>query len=221
MNGKYYVYTTLVLWLSTLDICQSIMVEFGTSKGPILPREPAKTSAQPKFISDRNPAPVREVQDDIPNPSRYLAPIPHQYRSKLYSFKPNPNLILGTPLDQRYTPSLQKDNFYRKQYSRDLGLDYTGPHPFEKQDYETYEIKKITLQPSVRYTRKENQYSPVQADNRHKYVPEIGVVYSAGVRYYVPQIASFVPNGENGEVNNSVYDETDAKYYVYNGQWVG
>lgn len=208
---------TLVVWFSALDLCQPIMVTFGTSKGPIIPRQidPSKR-LQPKTIVPRSPAPVREYQEDVPNPNYYKPALPHQYRTKLYSLKPNPNLILGTPLDQRYTPSLQKYDLHRKQYSRNLGLDYTGPHTFDVQDYEIYELKKTTLQPSTKYTDQELQHR-TKANQNTKYVPEIGVVYSSGVRYYVPQVVYYDSN-EAGKDSNSVYDQNDEKYYFYRGQ---
>ncbi|CAH1133532.1 unnamed protein product [Ceutorhynchus assimilis] len=216
LHQKYYI-MVLILWLSTLDVCRSIMVEFGTSKGPILPKEPSRSSIQPKKIVTRSPAPVREIQEDIPNPNRYQPLVPQQYRTKLYAVKPNPNLILGTPLDQKYNPSLQKYNLYRKQYSRNLGPDYTGPHTFGKQDYELYEVKKTTLQPSVKYSEQDIQHR-FKTNQQQNYVPQIGVIYSGGVRYYVPQIVYFTPNQESGEEENSVYDKNDEKYYVYNRQ---
>lgn len=107
---------------------------------------------------------------------------------------------------------MQKYNLHKKQYSRNLGPSYTGPHQFEKQDYEFYEIKKTTLQPSVRYSDQDLR-NRIKANRQQKYVPQIGVVYSAGVRYYVPQIVD-----EDGAEENSVYDKHDEKYFVYNGQ---
>ncbi|KAL1497023.1 hypothetical protein ABEB36_008054 [Hypothenemus hampei] len=212
-NGKYFC-ATLIVWLSTLESCRSIMVEFGTSKGPILPKEPVKiANAQTKIVVARSPAPVQEFQEDIPNPNNYQPPIPHQYRTKLYSFKPNPNLILGTPLDQFYTPSVEKYELNRKQYSRHLGPEYTGPHTFEKQDYQVQGQKKTTLLPSVRYTHQELSHRS-KPDQQQKYVPQIGIVYSGGVRYYVPHIFYFTPNGQAGVEENSVYDKNDEKYLV-------
>ncbi|XP_066156376.1 uncharacterized protein GV1 [Euwallacea fornicatus] len=219
MDRKYFA-MALVFWLVALDGCESIMVEFGTSKGIIPPKEPIarSSSLQPKSIVPRSPAPVREIQEDIPNPNPYQAPIPHHYRTKLYSFQPNPNLILGTPLDQVYTLSLQKYEVHRKQYSRTLGPNYTGPHIFSKQEYEFLPpSKKTTLQPSVKYTERELQ-NRVKANEKQKYVPQIGVIYSSGVRYYIPQVIYFTPNGEAGADENSVYDKNDEKYLVYNGQ---
>ncbi|XP_060517285.1 uncharacterized protein LOC132696473 [Cylas formicarius] len=198
---------TLLYWLSTLDSCQPIMVDFGVSKGPIIPKEIPSERPQPKSIVPRSPAPVREVREDVPNPFNYKAPIPHQYRTKIYSFKPSPNLILGTPLDRKYTPSEEKYNVYKKQYRAPIGLDYTGPHTFEPLYFVP---KKTTLQPSVRYNKQN-----LQENQNNKYVPQIGVVYSSGVRYYVPQI---IYEQRNGEEENSVYDKTDEKYYYYNAQ---
>lgn len=178
------------------------MVTFGTNQGPIVPRQKTVT-LQPKTIVARSPAPVAEERDDIPDPNVYRAPVPHQYRTKIYAVKPNPNLILGTPLDQKYTPTYNKYQTYKKQQlSRSFGLDYTGPHIFEKQDYE--------FEPKKRSWDKPRYYQVKRYDNgvgdQGKYVPQIGVIYSAGVRYYVPQIY-------NEEQENSVYDKQDDKYY--------
>ncbi|XP_076269591.1 GV1 [Rhynchophorus ferrugineus] len=215
LPGKYLV--ALILWLSALDFGEPIMVTFGTSKGPIIPRQiDFSKSLQPRNIAPRSPAPVNEYQEDIPNPNFYKPLVPHQYRTKLYSVQPNPNLLLGTPLDQRYTPSLQKYDFLRKQYSRSLTPDYTGPHIFDVQDYELYDLKKTTLQPSRKYTEQELEHR-VKPDQKSKFVPEIGVVYSAGLRYYVPQVVYFDQKG-GGEDENSVYDKNDDKYLIYSGQ---
>ncbi|XP_050307267.1 uncharacterized protein LOC126744003 [Anthonomus grandis grandis] len=216
LNGKC-AFMALVFWLSTLECCHTIMVEFGTSKGPIIPKDIPRNSIQQKTIVPRSPAPVREERHiaDTPNPNQYQPPVPHQYRTKIYSFKPNPNLILGTPLDQKYTPSLPKYNLQKKQYSRSLGLDYTGPHLFEVQPYQYYEVKKTTLQPSTKYREEER----IKTNKQAKYVPQIGVVYSGGVRYYVPQIVYLMQNKEAaGEEENSVYDKSDEKYFIYNRQ---
>ncbi|KAG5872784.1 hypothetical protein JTB14_029298 [Gonioctena quinquepunctata] len=143
-----------LLCLAALVSTKPIMVTFGTNQGPITPRQPKSTAAQERSDVYRVPAPVSEDREDIPNPNTYRPPVPHQYRTKLYSFKPSANLILGTPLDLKYTPYLQKYNIYKKQLARsfDLGVDYTGPHIFEEQDYE-YLGTKTTLQPSVKYNK--------------------------------------------------------------------
>lgn len=179
------------------------MVSFGTNQGPIVPR-PKSSTLQPKTIVARSPAPVSEDREDVPNPNVYKPLVPRQYRNKIYSYKPPANLILGTPLDQKYTPTVQKYQLYKKQqFARSLGLDYTGPHIFERQDYE-FEPKKS------RFVTKQQYYQPVKRHdgnaNEGKYVPQIGIVYSAGVRYYVPQIYE-------QEQENSVYDKQDRKYY--------
>lgn len=196
-----------------------IMVSFGTNQGPIVPRQPKSTSAQERSATtvSRNPAPVSEEREDVPNPYQYRPLIPHQYRTKLYSFKPQTNLILGTPLDVKFTPSLQKYNLRKKDIGRSLklGVDYTGPHIFEKQDYEVYNLK-TTLQPSRRYS-KPHYYQVIDkktdgSDN--KFVPQIGIVYSSGVRYYIPQIVYYNPQSKAQALEeNSVYDINDNKYY--------
>lgn len=200
----------------TLVNSKPIMVSFGTNPGPIVPRQPKSLSAQERSYSvNKNPAPVSEQPEDIPEPSQYKPLIPHQYRTKLYAIKPPSNLILGTPLDQKYTPALQKYAFDKKN-ARSIGVDYTGPHFFEVQDYEI-ERAKTLLKPSIRYTRpvfvpqvpkrNENQYF------NGKYVPQIGVVYSSGVRYYIPQIVSYKKEPERNPVDeNSVYGVEDQKF---------
>lgn len=207
------------------------MVTFGTNQGPIEPKEPRPKSqqAEPKSLNVRDPAPVSEEQEDIPNPNIYRPPVPHQYRSKLYSYKPPANLVLGTPLDQKYTSSLEKLNYYnRKQFARSFGLDYTGPHAFDKQAYEYLERKPTTLQLALKYNK---PYYSEQIEKRldapqgnrgeyvnGKFVPQIGIIYSSGVRYYVPQFvqpAQLTNNvaENNPEDENSVYDNYDEKYY--------
>lgn len=210
----------VIVSLGTLATGKPIMVTFGTNQGPIVPRQPKSTAAQERTIEVRNPAPVSEAREDVPNPNDYRAPEPHQYRTKLYAVKPPANLILGTPLDIKYTPYLEKYSVPKKNYARELrlGVDYTGPQFFERQDYEIAE-QKTALRPSVRYTRP--VFTPrvekrVQNDDDYhsKYVPQIGVIYSSGVRYYVPQIVYYDrKNAPNPEDENSVYDAQDEKYY--------
>ncbi|KAJ8918347.1 hypothetical protein NQ315_008041 [Exocentrus adspersus] len=203
------------------------MVTFGTNEGPIIPRQPKASSLQPKTIVARSPAPVFEEREDVPNPSTYKAPVPHQYRTELYSFKPPSDLVLGTPLDQKYTPSVQKVNADRKEFTKSkiLGVDYTGPHTFEKQDYEYLEAKKNRLAWKYNNPHYYQQIGKTQegqtgvsnnSDNNLKYVPQIGVVYSAGVRYYIPQFVYHsqprTAANDESDIENSVYDEGDAKY---------
>lgn len=193
------------------------MVSFGTNPGPIVPRQPKSLSAQERSYSvNNNPAPVSERQEDTPEPSQYKPLIPHQYRTKLYAVKPSSNLILGTPLDQKFTPALQK-YFLEKKLARSIGVDYTGPHLFEVQDYEI-ERAKTQLKPSVRYTRP--LFVPEVARNNEnqyidgKYVPQIGIVYSSGVRYYIPQIVGYKKEPERNPVDeNSVYGVEDQKFH--------
>ncbi|KAJ8972074.1 hypothetical protein NQ314_000387 [Rhamnusium bicolor] len=212
-----------LLCLVTLASTKPIMVSFGTNQGPIIPK-PKSATLEQRTIVTRSPAPVSEEREDVPNPNQYKPLIPHQYRSKLYSFKPSANLILGTPLDQKYTPSIQKYNLQRKQYAKNLnlGVDYTGPHIFDKQEYEIYEAKKNLLKyKKPHFYRQIEKRNDDQADNasgnkyNSKYVPQIGIIYSAGVRYYVPQIVYYnqQQKSENPEEENSVYDAHDVKYY--------
>ncbi|XP_057666520.1 uncharacterized protein LOC130900144 [Diorhabda carinulata] len=210
MASGQFLYTVAFLCLMTLPSTQPITVTFGTKEGPIEPRQPKSPQSQEKPVEYRNPAPVSEERIDIPNPNTYRPPFPHQYREKIYSYKAPSNLILGTPLDQKYTPSISKYHYYKKQLQKlDSGVDYTGPHIFEKQEYEFY--PKTILSPSVKYNKP--VYVPL-TDKNGKYVPEIGIIYSSGVRYYIPQVV--IVNSK--EVNdpkdeNSVYDVEDAKYY--------
>lgn len=201
----------------TLVNSKPIMVSFGTNPGPIVPRQPKSLIAQERSYSvNSNPAPVTERQEDTPEPSQYKPLIPHQYRTKLYAIKPSPNLILGTPLDQKFTPALQK-YFLEKKHARSIGVDYTGPHFFEVQDYEI-ERAKTQLKPSVRYTRPLFVPEPTKHyDNQYihgKYVPQIGIAYSSGVRYYIPQIVGYKTEPERNPVDeNSVYGVEDQKFH--------
>lgn len=198
------------------------MVSFGTNQGPIIPRQSKSATTQQKTVVTRSPAPVSEEREDVPNPNLYKAPVPHQYRTELYSFRPPSDLVLGTPLDQKYTPSVDKKQ-QRKQFVRDiLGVEYTGPHTFEKQEYELLEAKKNRL--AWKYNkphyfqqvtkRDEGQVELSQDTGDAKYVPQIGVVYSAGVRYYIPQFVYYNQPvaSDNPDLENSIYDEEDAKY---------
>ncbi|XP_019877462.1 uncharacterized protein LOC109605337 [Aethina tumida] len=212
-------FMVILVGLAALASAKPIMVTFGTKQGPIVPRQKS-TAFQPRNLAARSPAPVSEEREDVPNPQTYTPLVPHQYRTKLLSVKVPSNLILGTPLDQKFTPSLQKYNIQKKQaQGRSLGPDYTGPHIFERQDYEFLDApQKTTLQPSFRYDRPhyyqqiENNYN-LQQDNQ-RYVPQIGIVYSGGVRYYVPQL---IPQQQREQQiqeqkeQNSVYDHSNEK----------
>lgn len=207
-----------LIGLLTLVNSKPIMVSFGTNPGPIESRQPKSLSAQERSYSvNKNPAPVSEQQEDTPEPSQYKPLIPHQYRTKLYAVKPSSNLILGTPLDQKFTPALQKYALEKK-HARSIGLDYTGPHFFEVQDYEV-ERAKTQLKPSIRYTRPlfVPQQEPKKNENQYfigKYVPQIGIVYSSGVRYYIPQIVSYKTEPKRNPVDeNSVYGVEDQKFH--------
>lgn len=204
--------------LMTLNDSKPIMVSFGTSQGPIVPRQPKSLAAQERIIGfNKNPAPVSEQIVDTPNPNHYQPLVPHQYRTKLYALKPPANLILGTPLDQKFTPALQKYAL-SKIYSRSIGVDYTGPHIFDVQDYEI-EQAKTQLKPSVRYTRPvlTPQQVPKSTGYQYfngKYVPQIGVVYSSGVRYYIPQIVAYSRQPIRNPVDeNSVYGTEDERFH--------
>lgn len=199
------------------------MVSFGTNAGPIIPRQPKSPTTPQKTVVTRSPAPVSEEREDVPNPNLYKAPVPHQYRTELYSFKPPNDLVLGTPLDQKFTPGIDKANKQRKQFAREiLGVDYTGPHTFEKQEYELLEAKRNRL--AWKYNkphyvqqvakRDEGQVELPQNTGDAKYVPQIGVIYSSGVRYYVPQFVYYnqPASSDNADLENSVYDEGDTKY---------
>lgn len=177
------------------------MVSFGTNQGPILPPSPKATPLTSSIA--RNPAPVQERYEDLPNPTIYRPIIPHQYRSKIYSLKPNPNLILGSPIDQKYTPIIEKYNIYKKKQAKSLGIDYTGPHIFERQDYEYDYIRQQKLKAET----EERRYLQAESNPQPKYVPEIGVLYSSGVRYYVPQIVRDTRSNEN-----SIYDSNEVKH---------
>jgi hypothetical protein len=205
-----FLYTIVLLCLTTLPFTQSITVTFGTNEGPIVPRPTKSTQTQETPVEYRNPAPVSEQRVDVPNPNTYRPPLPHQYRGKLFSYKAPLNLIYGTELDKKYSPSIPKYHYYKKQLQKiNLGLDYTGPHIFEKQEYEFY--PKTVLSPSVRYNKP--VFVPI-TDKTGKYVPEIGVLYSSGVRYYVPQVVIVNPEQlPNPKDENSVYDVEDAKNY--------
>lgn len=214
------------------------MVTFGTNTGPIVPR-PTTPKPTPRF--DLNPAPVFETVDDIPNPNTYRPPIPHQYRSKFFSYVPSPNLIFGTPLDIKYTPSLSKYDIFKRKQAKSLGFDYRGPQFFEKQAYEYEYEKKYKLKHAqkefnqqiihyqqelpqqqlqqqyqiVHHQNQQPQHEPAQSKqgnveyNQAKVVPEFGIIYSSGVKYYVPQLVYY-----NNNINeNSVYDDHDVKYY--------
>ncbi|KAL3283014.1 hypothetical protein HHI36_006171 [Cryptolaemus montrouzieri] len=193
------------------------MVSFGTSKGPIIPRSAYPPSPISRSDAPSQPAPVYETSEDLPNPSTYKPLIPHQYRTKLYAVKPPTNLILGTPLDIKYTPSQEKYDVYKKTQLKSLGRTYSGPNLFERQPYEFADgqNRKTFLQPSVSYVKP--QVFEKKLSNANS-VPEIGIVYSSGVRYYVPQVFYQVylqePNVQNeSEQENSVYEKEDQKYF--------
>lgn len=209
----------ICLSIATLTTTKPIMVSFGTNKGPIVPRSalPA-TPITERSDTPTKPAPVYEAREDTPNPETYKPLVPHQYRTKLLSVKPSPNLILGTPLDIKYTPSEEKYDVYKKTQLKSIGRTYVGPNLFERQAYEFSDFgnKKTFLQPSVSYIKPQ-----VFADKRSShFVPEIGIVYSSGVRYYVPQIFYQVvteePQNQSNleqEQENSVYEKQDQKYF--------
>ncbi|XP_044752867.1 uncharacterized protein LOC123312482 [Coccinella septempunctata] len=202
--------------IAALTTAKPIMVTFGTNKGPIVPRSALpSTPITERSDTPTKPAPVYEVREDTPNPETYKPLVPHQYRTKLLALKPS-NLILGTPLDVKYTPSEEKYEVYKKTQLKSLGRTYVGPNLFERQAYEFFDFDKgkTFLQPSVSYIK------PQVFADKQKYVPEIGVLYSSGVRYYVPQIFyQVVPDEHQTEIaeeqdqENSVYDKQDHKYF--------
>ncbi|KAK9869679.1 hypothetical protein WA026_003427 [Henosepilachna vigintioctopunctata] len=216
MSHTFKVISWMVIFLSvtTLTTTKPIMVSFGTNKGPIVPRHALPQKAISRSDLSTKPAPVYELREDLPNPTTYKPLIPHQYRTKLFAVKPSPNLILGTPLDIRYIPSEAKYDVYKKTQINSIGRTYVGPQLFEKQPYEfsTSNDRKTFLQPSVSYVKPQLFDTKLKRTNL---VPEIGIVYSSGVRYYVPQInyqetQQDFSRGE--ELENSVYHQDDYKY---------
>lgn len=185
------------------------MVKWGTRNGPILPPAPTTQAPSPRRFDP--PAPVHEIVDDIPNPSTYKPLLPHQYRTKIYKYRPNPNLILGTPLDKKYTPGYDKYAYYLKQ-KKSLGKTYNGPQFFELQQYEKENLKKKETQEASYRTVEVNPQPPQNHQQNIQYVPQIGIVYSSGVRYYVPQIFYY---NDGDDIDNSVYEANDLKYYYH------
>lgn len=203
LNFYFLSFQFLVTILASLGSAKPIMVSFGTNEGPIIPKQ-VTTTQSPKY--DVNPAPVFEKPEDIPNPSVYKPLVPHQYRNRIFSYKPHPNLILGTPLDIKYTPSLNK-YAHQKRQLKSLGIGYRGPQVFEKQDYE-YELEKERLAVAESRSISEESVEYQSRNGGRNYVPQIGVIYSSGLRYYVPQIYD-----SSQEEDNSVYDSDDRKRY--------
>lgn len=199
---------------ATIVSSKPIMVSFGTNQGPIVP-PPTTTIKPPQIQEQRAPAPVSERSDDIPNPSVYKPLVPQQYRNRILSFRPNPNLILGTAQDQKYLGSSGKFNLLKQQQARAIGLDYRGPQFFEAQEYELEKLRQQQLQagslPKQLFQPIMQPYEARRADAQASLVPEIGIVYSSGLRYYVPQFRYDDNNDDSRE--NSVYGRNDAKYY--------
>lgn len=207
----------VALFLILHPACTSpIMVKFGTKEGPIVPAPAKTTTIRPPNSYPTNPAPVYENQEDVPNPNVYKPLVPHQYRKQIYKYKPNPNLILGTPLDIKYTPGLYKYNGYQKIGKPAIGYDYRGPQTFGVQEYEKDYQKE-------QYAKYHNEKNEQEQDRKYentvrdqdisssRTVPQIGIVYSSGVRYYVPQIVYY-----NDDIDNSVYEANNLKYYYHN-----
>lgn len=188
-----------------------IMVKFGTNDGPIVPAPSTTTTTPAPGAYTMRPAPVYETPDDIPNPRVYKPLDPHQYRKQIYKYKPNPNLILGTPLDQKYTGRSKNTDYYQKE-ARDLGIDYKGPQTFGHQQYEReYEKNNNYNKIDSRQDEFNFRNHPRDQDNTAtRTVPQIGIVYSSGVRYYVPQRMYY------DDIDNSVYQANDLKYYYHN-----
>ncbi|KAF5288918.1 hypothetical protein FQA39_LY03797 [Lamprigera yunnana] len=172
-----------------------IVVSYGTNRGPIV--SPPSTTTHRTLPQDiKEPAPVSENTDDIANPTDYKPAVPLQYRHTLLGFKPNPNLILGTAPDRKFYGSSYKYTLYKREQARALGLDYRGPQFFEIQPYELErEQKKVATKEKTSFSDK-TDYSWRTGTE----VPQIGVVYSSGVKYYIPQIIvdsrDFVNNNE-------------------------
>lgn len=216
MGCVYFIITAL---LATMASSKPVMVSFGTNQGPIVPR-PTTTTQVPRQVEDRRvPAPVSETSDDVPNPTVYRPLAPQQYRSRLLSFRPNPNLILGTAQDQKYLASSDKFSLLKRQQARAIGLDYRGPHYFETQQYEL--DKELQRQQQIPTAKQ--LFQPLMPYNSRRIeepedngVPEIGVVYSSGVRYYVPQFGYY--NDHRDSQENSINDKNDVNYYYYDTQ---
>ncbi|KAK5646873.1 hypothetical protein RI129_005337 [Pyrocoelia pectoralis] len=204
--GCIYLVLLVAVTIVSNATSKPIMVSFGTNKGPIVP--PTSTTTQrlpPEAI--RQPAPVSEKVNDVPNPSTYRPALPLQYRQKLLGYKPNPNLILGTATDQKFLGSSYKFNLYKREQARALGYEYTGPQYFEIQPYELEKEQKRILSKT-----QEQQYVEPRNDYWNgREVPQIGVVYSSGVKYYVPDI--LLTNDAYSE--NEVYGKHDLKYQYY------
>ncbi|KAK4880004.1 hypothetical protein RN001_008150 [Aquatica leii] len=201
MGCAYFVLIAIVFTIS-ITPAKPIMVSFGTNQGPIVP-PPSSTTHRTLPQDIREPAPVNEHVNDIPNPSVYRPPVPLQYRRKFLGYKPNPNLILGTAPDQKYFGSSYKFNLYKKEQARALGLDYRGPQFFEIQPYEIEREQRKALVKSP-YANDRNDYW-----GKNNEVPEIGIVYSSGVKYYVPQV---LLDQRQYVDHNQVYDRNDHYY---------
>ncbi|KAF5297744.1 hypothetical protein FQR65_LT09918 [Abscondita terminalis] len=202
MGCAYFVVIVIVSAITGMT-AKPIMVSFGTNRGPIVPPPPT-TTRRPLPQDYRDPAPVSENVHDVPNPSVYKAPVPLQYRNKLFGSKPNRNFILGTAPDQKYFGSSYKYSLYKKEQARALGLDYRGPQFFEVQPYEIErEQKKALSRPSYENNREDYSWS------KSNEVPQIGIAYSSGVKYYVPQVLT---DGRHYIDNNQVYDGSDHYY---------
>ncbi|XP_071052517.1 uncharacterized protein [Onthophagus taurus] len=195
-------------FLAIIVSSKPIMVSFGTNQGPIIPIQRSTTLRPPPSridVANSAPAPVFERPDDIPNPATYRALIPHQYRRKIYSHKPHPNLLLGTPVDIKYTGRFDRRKELKRQI-KSLGTGYTGPQVFEKQEYE-YELEKKNDNFGLR-RNDEGFTQQNQETYQRNFVPQIGIVYSSGLRYYIPQI----DYSRSEEDSNSVYDRDDSRY---------
>ncbi|KAF2892224.1 hypothetical protein ILUMI_13950 [Ignelater luminosus] len=211
MDCIYFVFVAIMAF-ATIVSSKPIMVSFGTNQGPIVP--PPTTTIKPPQIQDRRaPAPVRESSDDIPNPSVYKPLVPQQYRNRIFSFRPNPNLILGTAQDQKYLGSSGKFNLLKQQQARAIGLDYRGPQFFEAQEYELDKLRQqqAGALPKQLFQPIMQPYQTRRVDTPRNLVPEIGIIYSSGLRYYVPQFGYDDNNDDSRE--NSVYSKNEAKYF--------
>lgn len=81
--------------------------------------------------------------------------------------------------------------------ANNAGLNYRGPQTFGPEHFAPTQPRFNTVQYFGR---------PRQADFNRRTVPQFGVLYSAGVRYYVPRLDDY-------DSENSVYERHDVKKY--------
>lgn len=111
-NYQFLILTVVVLCASHTA---AIKVDFGTRGGPIIP--PTPTTYAPPHKPYREPAPVWEEQNDIPNPRPFVYELPPPSRSRdntLNIFDPSYNEVSDNPhitSHQPVTPSPVLVNF--------------------------------------------------------------------------------------------------------------